>query len=278
MEYRAPLEEGEEDDSDSDPYAEELSTTTQPTTTTTPKRPWQTATVVLLEEMEKQQREETCYILELMQQWRCQYTMCKQYPDNACLVLPHEKQCRPLNSHVLGIWDHKIKQGQSTVHSFPLEVKMPPLIGEKSSKPSTAATTAPSSIQISVTAPPPMPWWMQPPQLPPPILVPHTSYALPGSQLSHPPHSSPIWAFGLTSKALLNSFIEWFKGTLTLGNEDQMQAVLSAQKELIKEMYYLEGVRTMDLVGWKELKVLGGMGKRISKAVQEFNNMRKNQS
>lgn len=179
VEYRLCLEEGDEDQfSDPDMYEEETSQAqisgTTTTTTATIKRGRRTATMIQQEEMAKQQRQDQCYITELMSEWRCQNANCKQFQENACLVLPQDGKCRPLNGHVLGIWDMKIKKGEAAVKAFPGDVKPPPIANEKKTSTSSAATLTtipaiPPPMQISVNTPAPQipPWWLPMSQGPP---------------------------------------------------------------------------------------------------------------
>lgn len=94
------------------------------------------------------------------------------------------------------------------------------------------------------------------------------------------PSSSPVHSNRLLASEHLAIFICWFKKTFAgvgssegEGHEDFEELIgqiTHAHTTLKKEMYDLEGIRKMDWEGWKELQIPVGLGKRMSRAVREF--------
>jgi len=52
--------------------------------------------------------------------------------------------------------------------------------------------------------------------------------------------------------------------------EELLRQIADAHRALKKELYDLEGIRKMDGDGWKELNIPVGLGKRMSRAIREF--------
>jgi len=166
--------------------------------------------------------------------------------------------------------------------------------------------TSPAPMQISVSTPAPsIPWWLgsiPPPNITPPAYhhpasyptstPPEASHILPTVQdirLYYPsqtasqyPPSSPVRSHGLSAPELLARFIAWFEKTYVRGGisestnvdsedvEELLRQIANAHRALKKELYDLEGIRKMDGDGWKELIILVGLGKRMTRAIREF--------
>jgi len=52
--------------------------------------------------------------------------------------------------------------------------------------------------------------------------------------------------------------------------EELLRQIANAHRALKKELYDLEGIQKMDGNGWKELNIPVRLGKRMSRAIREF--------